>query len=122
MSTTGEVLDQIDDAIRDWLVGPDAMRRNAPADVHAVQTDRDSPRSPWSAAQEVVPSNVLVQFGWSLAEVESSAQQMRLMEIVGWSFAGPELVFAPRPRREAPPPLAIAGHAYRRRVRNRRGR
>lgn len=113
--STNELLDQINNAIGDWEVSPDAMRCNPtpriPAQAHRldsipravqvrVQTDTDSLTRAFEQIQ------VLMADG--LAKLASAITAIQALN------------HRARPNRNGPTPLQIDGHAYRRRTRTRR--
>lgn len=115
--TTEAVLAQIDDAIMDWQVGPDAMRCNAPAD--AGRMSFPSPRiDPEALGRLTVRMTVAFQdFARGMAKVAVAVNKMvennpELRRLLGLSVHD----------RHHPRPLCIDGAAYARRRKARKAR
>lgn len=119
MSETDEILAQIDDAIEDWSVGPDAMRSGAPAGAGLTSRPWNPPRTATVMIQVNVQPFIraMEQFVREMAKVTRVFERM--------VQDSPELrKFLGLPRRDEhhPPALLIDGAAYHRRRNARRRR
>lgn len=110
---TEDVLAQIDGALSDWDVGPDAMRCNASPEHRTEASSIYTPRS--------CPVHLVVD---TSRFNEAMRRWIAVLAEVGPKLAALLERFAPVAPYDAhhPAPLAIDGHAYRRRVRRRSGR
>lgn len=120
MSATDDILAQIDDAIEDWSVGPDAMRSGAPAGAGLMsRTWNPPPRTTTVMVQvDVQPFiRAMQQFAREMAKVARVFERM-----VQDSPELRKLLGLPRRDEHHPPSLSIDGAAYHRRRNARRRR
>lgn len=115
--TTGAVLDQIDDAIADWTVSPDAMRCNAPAGagLASMPAPRINPAAIARMSMQITAAfqnfaRGMAKFAASVNKIlENNPELRRLMGLPVYD-------------RHHPRPLCIDGAAYARRRKARKGR
>ena len=115
--TTDEVLAQIDGAIDDWQVGPDAMRCNAPVGSGLASMRRPRITPEQMARIDVRISAVVADFKRSMEQVAASINRM-----VETNPAVRRMLGLPLHDRHHPRPLCIDGAAYARRRKARKAR
>jgi hypothetical protein len=118
MSATGDILDQIDDAIQDWSVGPDAMRSGAPDGAGLASMPSPPTINPESLRRVSVRISAAMEgFKREMAKVAVAVARM-LETNEGLRRA----LGLPIYDQHHPRPLCIDGTAYRRKSKARRRR
>lgn len=113
--STSEVLDQIDGALEDWAVGPDAMRCNAPADAGLSSTRRVIPRP----HVEFLATVNIAPFVGAMQQMAATLARMTVpLKKIAQAMADVEKGYD----ENHPRPLCIDGHAYARRRKARKRR
>lgn len=120
MSTTDAILAQIDDALDDWSIGPDAMRCNAPPGNRGLMPRFPRIQPPTPEQIGALAVRVTAAFEPVKMAMENMARQVAALAaqpVFRQAFGLP-----PLHDRRHPEPLCIDGDAYARRRAARRRR